>query len=306
MIWSSSSRNGERNLEHGLATQTWGFRENFAQHGRPYEYVLFGRSFSDGSPRKPAALWRAGVADLVLCLATVPPYVGTAPHWPDEQAAHTVIYPYRLGFSPITSLAEVTLGDSGPLGPTGSEALRQAAIGNRPTIATVDLEALYETAHLSPVSGGETDLSQTPGAVSAKNVQPEGRNKWSSNAALNTAVERHAVRVAIERMTSEGWIVRELGKPFDLVCTRADGQEKHVEVKGTTGAGADVSYTPNEVRHFRNCPFGADLIVVRDIVVDPRTTPYGTSGGELLHIRDYTAPARDLQATGWLGRVEGW
>lgn len=104
-----------------------------------------------------------------------------------------------------------------------------------------------------------------------------------------------------------GWPeVEPLGKPYDLVCRKPSGAEKHVEVKGTSGAGADVEYTPKEVLHFRSCPHGADLIVVRDIVVDRSQRPYVATGGELLHVEDYRAPAEDLQATGWLGRVSGW
>jgi hypothetical protein len=68
----------------------------------------------------------------------------------------------------------------------------------------------------------------------------------------------------------------------------------------------DVQYTPNEVQHFRTCPHGADLIVVRDISVDRGVQPYAATGGELLHIESYDAPAEDLQATGWYGRIVGW
>jgi hypothetical protein len=77
-------------------------------------------------------------------------------------------------------------------------------------------------------------------------------------------------------------------------------------VKGTTGAGADVMFTPNEVHHFRNCPHGADLVVVRDIQVDRSSMPYGVAGGEVLRVPNYVAPAQDLQASGWIGRVSGW
>jgi hypothetical protein len=88
------------------------------------------------------------------------------------------------------------------------------------------------------------------------------------------------------------------------VCRKYSGTvEKHVEVKGTTGAGASVPYTPNEVRHFRACPYGGDLIVVHDIVVDTTTTQYMTSGGVLVHVENYQAPKEDLQATAYVGRV---
>lgn len=75
---------------------------------------------------------------------------------------------------------------------------------------------------------------------------------------------------------------------------RADAAEKHVEVKGTAGAGASVEYTTNEVRHFRMCPAGADLIVVHDIVIDTSVTPYSASEGVLVHVVNYSAPKQDL------------
>lgn len=102
-------------------------------------------------------------------------------------------------------------------------------------------------------------------------------------------------------MVSLGWQVKPLGKPYDLVCTKADGSEKHVEVKGSTGAATVVNYTPKEVRHCRTCPFGADLIVVSDIVVDRDT--HRTYGGRLHHVENYQAPPEDLQAASWAGRV---
>ncbi len=106
-------------------------------------------------------------------------------------------------------------------------------------------------------------------------------------------------------MKSLGWNdIKPLGKPFDLVCRKQGGsEEKHVEVKGMTGAGASVEYTTNEVRHFRMCPAGADLIVVHDIVINTSTMPYTTSEGLLLHVVNYRAPKEDLQASRYLGRA---
>ena len=126
----------------------------------------------------------------------------------------------------------------------------------------------------------------------------------SSDPDFNKAVEQHAVVLATRHMRDLGWTeITELGKPYDLVCRKPSGAEKHVEVKGTSGAGAEVEYTVNEVEHFRSCPHGADLIVVRDISVDRSTHPYLTAGGTVHHVENYRAPAADLQATRWLGRV---
>ena len=308
VIWSSSSPNGRRNLQRGLDTQTWGFREDQADYHRPIEYVIFGYEHSAGSPRLPAEAWQGGSASLILCQRTVAPYIGRAPHWPDEHDAGEVIYPYRFGLTPLATLTDVPLSAAGPLAGRGTEALRLSAVNNRGVWTEIDLDDLMAQTGVVLDPSGSPDLSQTAGAVTpptapVRGVRGAGR---SNDAAFNKAVEQHAVQMATTHLKEQGWTVKELGKPYDLVCTKSDGSEKHIEVKGTTGAGAEVQYTPNEVNHFRTCPHGADLIVVRDIVVDRAHTPYATSGGELKHIPNYLAPSTDLQATGWLGRVQGW
>jgi hypothetical protein len=184
-----------------------------------------------------------------------------------------------------------------------------SGIGNRGVQLEFDTSALLHALGVSGSSASLQDLSQTPGSVLPEVSTVRGRRGAgrSQDPDLRTAVERHAIAMAKTHLRQLGWHdVEELGKPFDLLCAKASGEEKHVEVKGTTGAGSDVEYTPNEVQHFRNCPHGADLVVVRDIRVDRTTSPYETSGGQLLHVENYTAPAHDLQATGWLGRVAGW
>jgi hypothetical protein len=70
-----------------------------------------------------------------------------------------------------------------------------------------------------------------------------------------------------------------------------------------TPTGGSVDYATNEVRHFRTCPSGGDLIVAHDIAIDTSKTPYFTSGGVLVHIVNYRAPKEDLQAIRYLGRV---
>jgi hypothetical protein len=67
----------------------------------------------------------------------------------------------------------------------------------------------------------------------------------SQDPEFNRTVEQRAVEVAEAYLRDNlGWTaVEHLGKPYDLVCRSESGEEKHVEVKGTTGAGADVDYT---------------------------------------------------------------
>lgn len=68
----------------------------------------------------------------------------------------------------------------------------------------------------------------------------------------NKAVELRAMEVAARCYREQGWRVEDVSatESYDLRCTR-DNDELHVEVKGTTGAGAVVTLTPNEVEHAR-------------------------------------------------------
>ena len=67
---------------------------------------------------------------------------------------------------------------------------------------------------------------------------------------------------------SLGWQVEDVSRhqPFDLRCIR-DGAELHVEVKGTTTAGAEIRLTEGEVRHARSFPATA-LFVFSSIRVN--------------------------------------
>ncbi len=310
-VWSAKSPRGRENLEYGLDTQTWGFREFQPELREPLEWLIFGSEHSGRGPRQQAAEWQQGTVDLVLCEVGAPYYRATAPHWPDETA--DLLYPHRLGITPVARLRAASTATSGPLGARGSEALRMAGTRNQAVREWVDIESLLLAAGVARSESGVPDLSRTDGwstasseAVAGTTRQSAGAGR-SADAAFNSAVEKRAVAMAIELYRVVGWTeVEELGRPYDLVCRRPDGAEKHVEVKGTTGAGADVMFTPNEIHHFRTCPHGADLVVVRDIHVDRTTTPYHATGGELLQIGNYAAPAEDLQATGWTGRVSGW
>jgi hypothetical protein len=308
-VWSSSSANGSRNFEHGIRTQTWGFKSFENDYRQPIDWILFGYVHSNGGPRVPAGDWRHGTADILLCEVTSDFYTAHAPHWPDEFENGKIIYPCRVGMVAVGSATSVPTDAVGPLGPEGSEALRQSGIKNRGVYFQSDSTELREALHASITPSGVVDLSRTAGDVvpdrpGTRRSAGQGR---SHDAALNKALENHAVDMAITHYRDLGWDeIKVLGKPFDLVCTNIEGQERHVEVKGTTGAGGDVIYTPNEIQHFRECPHGADLVVVRDIAVDRSTSPYKTSGGELLRIDNYQAPPEDLKATGWTGRVTGW
>ncbi|WP_236076335.1 protein NO VEIN domain-containing protein [Streptomyces coffeae] len=92
--------------------------------------------------------------------------------------------------------------------------------------------------------------------------------------------------------------------PYDLRRTRK-GEERHVEVKGTTGAPTSVELTINEVEHARNPANTVDLYVVSDIAVDTRIDPYKASGGEVRHLRNWEPAEEDLRPCRFTYRVPG-
>ncbi|MET8438917.1 DUF3883 domain-containing protein [Streptomyces sp900116325] len=85
-----------------------------------------------------------------------------------------------------------------------------------------------------------------------------------------------------------------VGKPYDLRCTRGT-EERHVEVKGTTGAPTSVELTINAVLHARDKDNTVDLYVVSDIKVDTQTDPYTASGNKVTLFTDWEPAEEDLR-----------
>ena len=120
-----------------------------------------------------------------------------------------------------------------------------ADIEATPSIAQI-IKALGETAvsppapATAPASAGATTDGDGWGAP---REHDEKRRK---------AVELRAMEEAARYYREQGWKVEDVSatESCDLRCT-CDGDELHVEVKGTTGAGAVVTLTANEVEHAR-------------------------------------------------------
>ncbi|MFG2662372.1 protein NO VEIN domain-containing protein [Streptomyces sp. NPDC048425] len=83
-------------------------------------------------------------------------------------------------------------------------------------------------------------VEETP-APPATSATKKGRN----------TIELHAEDRAVAHDEKTGWTVEKLGKPYDLRCTRGT-EERHVEVKGTTGVATSVDLTINEILHARD------------------------------------------------------
>src|SRR5262249_29632608 len=93
------------------------------------------------------------------------------------------------------------------------------------------------------------DTPDEEGAIieAIQNARARARGQgFSVSPEVRRAVERHAMQRAARHFRAEGFHVEELGKPYDLHCTRGH-EVLYVEVKGTTTNGEEVLLTPNEV-----------------------------------------------------------
>ncbi|MGW0631016.1 DUF3883 domain-containing protein [Streptomyces sp. NPDC002758] len=301
MVHVGQSTEAQRNLEHGIETRSWGFPESKPEYDRARP--RFALLATGASPRVPLADWLAGTATLYLFEVRGSFYTGHAPHWPDEEAEMRIKYPLRFGIEPLAVLHDVPLGPTGPLTEAGSDAIRRSGtdrgmgkLVDMPALPLLDLAGIP----VDPDQPENVPLDKSPGFTAD---QVEGKKKpqrrrrgagYISDPKKRKAIELHAEDLAIAHYESQGWSVERLGKPYDLRCTRGT-EERHVEVKGTTGAPTSVELTVNEVLHARDKDNTVDLYVVSDITLDTRTDPYTASGGAVSHYLDWEPAEEDLR-----------
>ena len=111
------------------------------------------------------------------------------------------------------------------------------------------------------------------------------------------AVERYAVKVAHEHLSSKGYQVRDVSstRPYDFIAAK-DGTEIIVEVKGTTGNAKSIILTANEVEaHAESHPRNA-LIIVHSIELDRKADPPRASGGKRVTISPWAIDRNFLRS----------
>ncbi|MEW2548004.1 DUF3883 domain-containing protein [Streptomyces sp. NPDC047002] len=301
MVHVGQSMESQRNLCHGINTRTWGFPEWSAEFSSAH--AQFAILAIGAAPRVPLDVWVHKMITVCLFAVREGFYRGSALHWPDEQTDGTIKYPVRFGMDPLAVLHDVPLSEEGPLGLAGSDAVRRSGqdrgIGK---LLDLDPQPLLDAAGI-PVDWEKQQavpLKLTPGftpdqvvAPTAKEHRPRGTG-FVSDPKIRKAVELHAEDLAVAHYKGQGWTVTRMGRPYDLHCTRKS-EERHVEVKGTTGAAASVDLTINEVQHARDPRHTVDLYVVSDIKVDVRNKSYATHGGRVLHLLDWSPADGDLR-----------
>lgn len=95
------------------------------------------------------------------------------------------------------------------------------------------------------------------------------------------AIERYAMAKAESYYRGQGWSVNpdvHKNEPFDLHCTRSNGKELRVEVKGTTSEGTNILLTEGEVKHARKHTNVA-LFIVANITLSSMSGKLEPSGG---------------------------
>jgi hypothetical protein len=114
----------------------------------------------------------------------------------------------------------------------------------------------------------------------------QGKGQGRLDQATRVAIERHAVELATKHYESLNWAVEDVGKfrSYDLHCVR-DGEELHVECKGTTESGQEVFLTRGEVNHCRSYP-ACSLIVVSQIEIDKSDPANPRALGGVVRILD--------------------
>ncbi|MEV5893178.1 MrcB family domain-containing protein [Nonomuraea fuscirosea] len=118
------------------------------------------------------------------------------------------------------------------------------------------------------------------------------------------AVELRGVQVATDFFRSQGWSVKDVGdkESYDLLLAR--GPERlHVEVKGTTSAGAQVVLTRAEVEKQRRFAPNNALVVVHSIKLDREPGPPVASGGILHYVSPWEISDDDLTVVSYFYRT---
>ena len=107
------------------------------------------------------------------------------------------------------------------------------------------------------------------------------------------------MRVARHLYEDQEWnVVDKSGShPFDLLATR-NGEERYIEVKGTTGAGNSIMLTHGEVKHVRQHRHGSALVIVSGIVLTESDGKWvGSAGKVTTHEEPWIIDASALEAT---------
>lgn len=284
-----AGRDAVTNLERGLESRTWGFPRWLPVFQAQPEIglVIIGTNSSTAGPRVASDVWQRGTIDLFVCSFIGPFVEGSGPHWEDEIAENRVKYPCRFGIRPLAFHAGVSLGPDGPLGADVSDALRRSGTTRGLGKLVVRAPQVGELAPEAPSAGspGVVDMNVDPPSAIAKRKGGRGAGRMSDPAARR-AVELRAMD-AVEEWLGDEWHCKDTSSNHPWDFEASNGTEvMRIEVKGTTGVGAQVILTVGEVRNALEYPDCA-LAVVSNIQLDTSGAEPKATGGEVKFIRPW-------------------
>jgi hypothetical protein len=161
-------------------------------------------------------------------------------------------------------------------------------IGLLPRLESVRAEQTGSVAHEAEEEENRPD--------SSSRTVPRGRTTRIQDPVLRKAIEDHAVAQAVTHYRQLGcteWTI--LGKPYDIKLS-LNGEERHIEVKGSSLEVATVELTTNEVTHADDYQ-PTDLVVVDGIDwTREEDGTISTSGGQLRIWTDWTPEDENLFA----------
>lgn len=121
---------------------------------------------------------------------------------------------------------------------------------------------------------------------------------YIADAVVRKAIEDRAVQIATTHYFSLGYDIQDVGasRSYDLHVTHhTSGEERHVEVKGSTGEASAVELTIGEINQAANYQ-PTDLFVVAGIAWRREANAVVASGGETRWFVDWTPDPESLKA----------
>lgn len=141
---------------------------------------------------------------------------------------------------------------------------------------------------------GVPPVTPKPGKVSPDSVGSYLRESqgFEPDPKVRRAIEMAAVGKARRHYTGKGYTVEELGKPYDLECTKGRATLL-VEVKGSRGPATKILLTPNEVEVARKRKM--ELFVVHSMTVAKAGRRVVAKGGKVQLVSPWRPDLRRLK-----------
>ncbi len=153
---------------------------------------------------------------------------------------------------------------------------------------------LEEAGGVEWTSGTSSDVDAVESDVQRLVRRPGTGQGFGLTADERAVVELWAMKVVSKHFTNREWLVQDVSatSPYDFLCSRATGEQRRVEVKGTTGGPEVVLLTRNEVIAAQADPESAALAIVHGITLD--RDGMHASGGTLMLISPWHVDERAL------------